>query len=410
VAVRRGDIVHSFVANGRVESDRTVEILPRVSARIAEVRAREGDEVEAGQILATLDDEPLRRRRDAARARRDEVFRGARPEEIDQASAKVAEAEQEVRLASAKLAEVERGARPEDREEAEAQLALAKTAADHAAREWERVKGLTDVSESERDAFRRAHEEAQATLRQAQARRDRVVNGATKEEKDQVRAAAEAAKARLDQAKAVEARLRKGATDEERRAAEAELAALESELAQTSLVSPVQGVVLRRYREPGEMATPATPILVVAETASRIVRIEVSEGDVFKLRLGQPVAFTADAYPGRRWTGTVARIAPVLGRKTITSENPREKSDVKVLEVRIAPDAPLDLPINLPVEARVREVVRQRVLVLPARAVDGGQVRLPGGGLRTVEVGARDDAFVEVVSGLAEGEKVVIPK
>lgn len=412
VPVRRGDIVHSFVANGRIETDVTLDVVPRVSARIAQIHVKEGDAVETGQILVTLDDAPLRSARDAAKARRDEILRGARPEDLDRSQAQVAEAEHALKLAEAKKAELDRGARPEDREEAEARFEIARAEARQAESEWNRRKDLADVSDSEKDQYRRAHETAQGRLREAQARRDRIVNGATKEEKDQSAANVDAAKSRVDQAKAAWTRLKNGATKEEKRAAESELARLEAELSELVLKSPVKGIVLRRYREPNEMAFPQMPqpILVIAESAARLVRVEVSESDLFKVRLGQPATFTADGYPGRRWWGKVTRVSPVLGRKALSTENPKEKSDVKVLEVWITPDDPVDLPINLPVEAHVRETLRTNVLILPSRAVDrDGRVTLAGGEARTVSLGARDDAFVEILSGLSEGEKVRLP-
>lgn len=426
--VKRGDIVHSLVGNGRVESESTVEILPRLVAPIAEVHVKEGDPVEVGQILVTLEDAPLKAQRDeaaraveAVKAKRDDVLRGTRPEELDRAAAQVREAEGELARAEAKLAEVVRGPRPEDVEEAEGQLAAAKADADRWSKEWERISKLPDqYSESERDEAKRRHEAAQAAYRQAKARRDRTVNGATEEERAQARAGVAAAKARVDQATANRARLEKGATDEERRLAEAELkraeatlARLESEVAQLKLVSPIRGIVLRRYHEPKEMASPqmAMPILVLGETTARIVRLEVEEGDLYKLRLGQSARMTCDAYPGRLWTGKVARIAPVLGKKTIMTENPKEKADVKILEVRIVPDGDFELPVNLPVEVRIRETVRQGVLVVAARAVDAdGNVRLPDRSLRKIRTGARDDGFVEVLEGLSEGDKVRMPQ
>jgi len=409
VAAKRGDIVHSLVAIGRVEADRTFEIVPKIAARIREVHAQEGDRVEAGGLLVSLEDGSIRaqhdeasRARDAAKARFDEVARGARPEDVDRAKARVEEAEQALKA-------VERGARPEEREEAEAALAMAQADGDHAAREHDRMRGLLEkgaVSQKECDDAKRRHDVALASLRKAKARRDLVAGGPTDEERAQ-------AKARVAQEKAALARL--ATTDEERRTAEAELARAEAvvarlafELSQTKLASPAAGIVARRYKEPSELAFPEMPqpILVVAASDDRIVRVEVHESDVYKLRVGQAAAITSDAFPGRRWSGKVTRVAPVMGKKRLSSESPKEKADVKVLEARIELDEKPDLPLNLPCEARIAETVRQGVIVLPARAVAGDQVRMADGSTRRLRLGARDDAFVEVVSGLAEGERV----
>ncbi len=428
VLVKRGDLVHAIVGNGRVECESTVEITPSLSAPIAKIHVQEGDSVEVGQVLVTLEHAPLLAQREeaaravaAAQAKRDEILRGTRVEDLERAAAQVREAEGERKRAEAKLAEVLRGPRSEDLEEAKAQLSIAKEEADRWAREWDRFRELKDqYSESERDEVRRRHETAQAAYRQAKARHDRVRNGATEEEKAQARAAVAIAQARLDQAKANHARLVRGPTEEERRLAEAELeraratfARLEAEVAQLTLTSPIRGVVLRRSREPREMAAPtmSPSILTLGETSKRVVRLEVEEGDIYKLREGQKARITSDAYPGRAWAGTLTKIPPVLGKKSLVTESPREKSDVKVLEVRITPDEPLELPVSLPVEVRIRETVRQNVLLLPARAVDvEGRVRLANGQLRAIKTGARDDGFVEILGGLAEGEKVRLPE
>ncbi|MBI2930639.1 MAG: efflux RND transporter periplasmic adaptor subunit [Planctomycetes bacterium] len=429
-AVRRADIVHSLVAVGRVETEHTIEIVPKITARIAHVHVQEGDLVETGQPLVSLQDDAIRaqfdeasRARDAARARWDEMSRGARAEDLDRGQAQVAEAEQEVKAAEARRAEMFRGARPEEVEEAEGRLAQAKADADFAETEYDRARTLAEkgvLSQRELDGAKRAREVAQAVLRQAKAHRDRVVKGASEEEKAHAEATVQAAAARLDQAKAAWRRLQAGATEEERRngraeadRAEAVVARLKFELEQTKILSPIRGVVVRRYREPSELAFPGMPepVLVVAESGDRFFRVEVLETDVYKIRLDQPAVVTSDAYPGRRWAGKVARVAPAMGRKRLSSENPKEKTDVKVLEVRIVCDEKLELPLSLPVEARISEVVRKGVPVIPARAVDAaGLVRLPDGTSRRVGIGARDDAFVEVTSGLAEGERILLPE
>ena len=154
-----------------------------------------------------------------------------------------------------------------------------------------------------------------------------------------------------------------------------------------------------------------SPILVLGETKHRIIRMEVLEGDVYKVHLGQTARITSEAYPGRVWLGKVTRVAPVMGKKILSTESPKEKTDVKILEVHITPDEPLDLPINLPIEAKIHETIRQGVLVVPARALDSNHyVRLSNGKAHPIQIGARDDAYVEVVAGLSEGDKVLLPK
>ncbi|MBI2932007.1 MAG: efflux RND transporter periplasmic adaptor subunit, partial [Planctomycetes bacterium] len=426
VEARRGDIVLSLAALGRVEAARVVEMVPRIAARIEAIHVEEGDEVEAGQVLVTLEGALLaaqldeaERGRDAAKARLDLVERGARPEERERTEAQVEEAVQGVRAADARSAEAERGARPEDVDGAEARLRSARSEAEYAAAEWQRAKGLFEkgvISARERDQAKREADAAEQALRQTQAYRDRVVHGASQEERAELRATCDSAKARLRQAQATRDQLVHGATAEDRRAAEAELkraeavvARLRVEMEQTKIVAPFRGIVVRRYREPSELAHPqmVEPILVVADARERLVRLEVLENDIYKVRLGQAATITSEANPGRMWRGTVSRIAPVLGRKRLTAENPKERADVKVMEVWIKPSEPLELPLNVSAEARIEEVLKRNALVLPIEAVDGAScVRMADGSVRRVECGARDDSFVEVVDGVVLGERV----
>ena len=80
-----------------------------------------------------------------------------------------------------------------------------------------------------------------------------------------------------------------------------------------------------------------------------------------------------------------------------------------VLEIQITLQGGPALPLNLPVEASIRRVVRKNVLLLPHRAVDAaGRVHLLDGRSTAVVLGARDDAQVEILSGLAEGDRVAL--
>lgn len=387
--VRRGDIIHSWVALGRVESESVVEIVPRIVGRIQAVHVGEGDPVEAGQLLVTLEAasaqaelEEVERGRDVADAHWQEIQRGARPEDLDQAAGRLSETEQESRAA-------------------EARVRVAAAEGEYARKQWGRLAPLGErglVTQQEVDDARRRRDSASAMLAEATATHV-------------------AAEARRDQARALLERIRRGAMPEERQRARAELGRAEARVArlreglrQTKLFAPVRGIVVRRYKEPSELAFPEMPqpILVLAGSDDRHVRAEVLETELFKVRRGQEATITSDAYPGQSWRGSVVEISPALGKKRFLSENPKERTDVKVLEVKIRAEGPLDLPLNLPVEARVVDVLRRNVLVVPGRALDSsGGVQLPGGERRRVQLGARDDAFVEVVSGLSEGESLV---
>ncbi len=430
VAAKRGDIMHSFVANGRVESEKTVLVIPRIAARIKDVMVKEGDEVEAGKPLVLLDDASLAAARDeaakaldAAKARRDRVLAGTRKEDVDVAKAEVSEAEHALVAAMARLAEVEEGSRREDVRAAEAQMHAAEADLAFSKKDWSRMQALVGrglVTRRDWDDADRRLAVSLANLDEATARLERVQNGSTQQEKAAAQGNTDAAAARLAQANANLARGEAGATAEERRSAEAEveraqaaLARVEADLKETTLLCPFRAIVARRHREPGDLAFPEmpVPILEIASLESRVVRVEVQEGDIYKAHVGLEAEVTSDAYPGKRWKGKLTRLAPSLGRKTLASDRIEEKKDVKVREARIALDEPIDVPLDLPVEARIEEVIRKDVVLIPVRAVDSaGNVTMADGTKRKLEVGDRDDAYVEVKSGLSPGEQVRMPE
>jgi multidrug resistance efflux pump len=418
--------VHSFVAQGRLESDVVVEFFAHSAGRIDQVHVREGDKIEAGQALVTLEDDRLKAAHleafhaaESAKANLEQLQRGTRPELIDKARALVAELKADVEAAEAHLAEIVRGARPEDIVHAEKLLEAAAADAQTAEKLYRRSTSLQGtISASELETHQGDYAAAVALRESRQALLDRLKKGASEEVRAEARSRVASAKARLDQARAELEQLTNGPTAEEIRLAEAQYgqakAALERakiELGDAVIRSPLSGVVLRRFCEVGELVHPEVrePMLVVCDDAALRIRIEVAEGDLYKLREGLPAVITSEGYIDQQWQGRVTQIAPVMGRKRLFSERPSEKTDVKVLEAWITPDAPVSLPINLPVEVHVEDVVREETLVLPARAVDrDGWLRRPSGEKQQVQLGARDDGYVQILSGLTLGDRVAV--
>jgi len=91
--------------------------------------------------------------------------------------------------------------------------------------------------------------------------------------------------------------------------ARAALALTQARLADTRLVSPLTGIVLRKSMEVGETATPGAPILTLIDPNDLWLRAYVSETDLGRIRLGQAAALTVDAFPGRMFAGVVREIA-----------------------------------------------------------------------------------------------------
>jgi HlyD family secretion protein len=256
----------------------------------------------------------------------------------EQPIAIVENSEQVARLASerAQLAEAKaqlekavNGARPEERREAEDNLAQIDADLNMASLDFGRKEPLVKSGAATQATL----DQSTATLRALKARRAAaaerlaVIQAGTRHEDIAV-------------AQAMVARL------------EAETQLAEALLDKTIIRSPIDGVILRRQRNAGEAVTniDPTPIAIVGDLSRLRVRAEVDETDIGHVRLGQRVEVTADAYPGQRCGGAVARIAQRLGAKLVNTGRPAERPDMKVMQALIDLDPGVKLPVGLRVD------------------------------------------------------------
>lgn len=139
------------------------------------------------------------------------------------------------------------------------------------------------------------------------------------------------------------------------RLAEARLREAQAILEKTFIRAPIDGTILRILRHAGEQVSATFPsiILVMGDTRQLRVRTEIDETDVGRIRVGQPAYATADAYAGRRFAGTVMRIARRMGKKALHTDDPSEKIDAKVLDVLVTLDPGVDLPVGLRMDVYV---------------------------------------------------------
>jgi HlyD family secretion protein len=294
----------ALAASGTVEATEA-QLGFQASGRIQTVEVREGDRVRAGAELARLDRTEQEARhaqavaqRAAAQAMLDELTRGARTEEIEQARAARDAAQK--RFEDARL----------DRDRAQQ---LIQTGA---------------VSQQAWDKARAAFEVAQAQLEQAEEQYRLVRTGPRRER-------VEAQRAQVAQAAAAER-------------------AMQAALDNLVVKAPFEGVVTVRHHEPGEVLAGGAPVLTVMNRDDRWVRIYVREDRVGAVRLGQPAAVTCDTWPGRTYRGEVVFIASeaeFTPRNVQTSEE-RVKL-VYAVKVRIAGDPGYDLKPGMPADVRL---------------------------------------------------------
>jgi HlyD family secretion protein len=212
--------------------------------------------------------------------------------------------------------------------------------------------------------------------------------------------------------------------EEDVAAAQAELNLARAQLAQaqdnfdnTFVRSPVDGVVVKRYMNPGESISYESlyqPIVSVSDTTHLMVRTEVDETDIGKVQIGQHAAIRCDAFRGQTFYGQVVRISGGLGPKKIQTDNPTEKIDMDVLETFVEVDPGTPLRVGLRVDVYVELARKDNVLVIPLRAVELQEgvatvhVRTPSGvEPRKVQLGAQDGLNIEVAEGLRDGDTVV---
>ena len=186
----------------------------------------------------------------------------------------------------------------------------------------------------------------------------------------------------------------------------AEMAHWEELYKTTPLVAPIDGMVIARNMEPGQTVTAADAILVLSDRL--IIKTQVDETDIGQIRLGQPTQITLDAYPSQGIDGTVDHIA----------YEARTVNNVTIYEVDVLPGRIPDV-MRSGMTANVTFVVdaKHAVLTLPAEAVrqehgrstvlvkdQAHHRRRPA----TVTTGLTDGKRVEIVSGLADGDAVLV--
>jgi HlyD family secretion protein len=134
-------------------------------------------------------------------------------------------------------------------------------------------------------------------------------------------------------------------------AAEGRVRTVQERIGKCSIVAPIDGTVLRVYARRGESFSTVTPrpLFSLADTSTRHIKAEVDERDVDKLFPGQKVVIQADALEGKKLLGSVARISAMMGRKSITTGDPSDKSDRDILEavIELDDDNSRPLPIGL---------------------------------------------------------------
>ena len=170
------------------------------------------------------------------------------------------------------------------------------------------------------------------------------------------------------------------------------------------VAAPWAGIVSRMKVREGDVVAPRAPLAEIYDPKSLLVRLSLPEQDVAGVALGTTAAVELDAYPGQRFSGSVTRLYPYLDSRTRT----------RIIEVVLV-NAPSLLPGMFARAYLTRQTIAGAITV-PAHSL----VALAGGGSgvyiaqdgkavrRKVETGIEVDGRVHIVTGLGEGDKLIV--
>ena len=355
-----------LVISGNIELDE-VNIAFKTAGRLTERAVDEGDGVKKGQVVARLDRDQLTAQRDreaaGLAASESQLLQAQTAVELQRASlaADIETRQADLQSREARLAELRNGARPQEKLDARAAVDAAASELDRARKDWERAQTLhrnDDISTAQFDQYRNRFESAQAMLKQAQEREALVLAGPRVEQVNAQRGQVARAQGSVRMAEANALELKRREQEVATRRAEiarskANLALIDSQLADTTAVSPVDGVVLMKAVDVGEVVAPGTTIVTVGDIDHPWLRGYVNETDLGKVKLGSKVRVTTDTYPGKVYNGRVSFIASQaeFTPKQIQTQQERVKL---VYRVKIEVENPgRDLKSNMPADAEI---------------------------------------------------------
>ena len=135
--------------------------------------------------------------------------------------------------------------------------------------------------------------------------------------------------------------------------AEAGLALARTRLDYATLKSPVNGVVLSEHVEAGEYVMPGTPVVTIGDLANAWMRAYIDESDLGRVKVGQAVRVSTDAYPGRGYPGRVSFVASEAEFTPRTVQTPKERVKL-VYRIKVAvPNEAMELKPGMPADAEI---------------------------------------------------------
>ncbi|MCZ8522892.1 MULTISPECIES: efflux RND transporter periplasmic adaptor subunit [Paenibacillus] len=282
--------------SGKIIPDQEVKVVSKGSGKVAAVSVEEGAAVHKGDVLVQL--------------------------ETDDLLTQVRQAESGMVGAQAKLADLQAGARPQEIAALESAVAAAKAAQEQAGAVVQQSKAGFDLATSSYNRLRNLYDSS------ASVSKEDLDKGTFEYEKartayEQTQAAYKAAGAQVEAAQAKLDLARSGATDNTLKATQAEVTRLSAtlDLANSSLnnaavTAPVDGIVVKRNIQPGEMAQAGTALLSVVKMDRVQVEVSAADNQIAKIKTGAEVEVKVPTAGDQPFKGTVTFVSPVATPNT----------------------------------------------------------------------------------------------
>jgi HlyD family secretion protein len=440
---KRGPLVISVLESGTIKAREQVVIYNEVEGRTSIVKiVPEGTRVKKGDLLVTLDVSTLTDSKIDQDIRVENAYASLvnAMENLEvvrnQAISDVNVAELTLQFARQDLQKYVEGQYPNNKAAAENDIRLAEEELTRAEEKLKWSKTLHDekyLSKTELQADELARNSAEVRLQVKKNDLDLLENYTYKREVAQLQSDVTQAEMALERtqrkarASVVQAEADQKARQQEYDRQKDKLAKIEDQIKKATVYAPTDGMVIyatsaqrgmmsmmesRQPLQDGVEVFERQELIYLPTASSSKVEVSIHEASLQKVRVGLPVIITVDALPGKKFLGHLASIAPLPDPQSMFL-NP----DLKVYNSDVYLDTE-DPSLRTGMGCKVEIVVEEHedVVYVPVQAVvrvDGRPtvyVVKPDGSMeeRKVEIGLDDDTMVRIISGLAEGEVVLL--
>lgn len=407
-----GSLEASVGATGTVRANQSVLLSWQTTGTVDEVLVDIGDQVQEGEIMATLRQNSLPQTVILAQAdlvaahnALEDLLEGYEDLAVAQAEKALASAQQRYEDALEYVEDINWSGEPDEIDEAYQELQLAYDELRKAESKRNSIGNESSIAYRRADLeYRQAYNDYAAKLGNYN-----YLAGKTVDETERSIAEADlgVAQQQLAQAEKDLASLQSGPDPDDVAAAEARIAAAEASLSMARIESPIAGTVTQADSKPGDKVQVGTPVFRVDDLSNLLVDVDISEVDINRVKVGQPVHLTFDAILAKEYEGEVVEVSPV---GNLAAGLVNFKVTIRLVDA--------DEDVRPGMTAAVNVVVSQleEVLLVPNRAVrvvEGERVVyvLNNGELEMVNIqlGASADLYSEVAGGdLKSGDQVVL--